>query len=129
MTSVSLLQRCCFQTTSANIVLGLDELNAYDGPRQYEDIAIELGNNATKFRNVRERLIDTALQRNPMHPYWDARRYAKNLESGLMAAWNRFLAGEEPGTIEVVESLEASKGTYDQTLKDFPSERKGHDEL
>ena len=117
------------QTTSANIVLGLDELNAYEGPRHYEDIAIELGNNATKFRNTRRKLIGTSLQTNPMHPYWDARRYAKNLESGLMAAWKRFLAGEKPGTIEVVESFEASKGTYEQTLRDFPSDKKVHDEL
>jgi hypothetical protein len=104
-------------------------MNAYDGPRHYEDIAIDLGNNATKFRNIRRRLIDTALQTNPMHPYWDAPRYVKNLESGLMAAWERFLAGEEPGTIEVVESLEASRGTYEQKLVDNPSEKKDHDEL
>lgn len=116
-------------TTSANIVLGLDELNAYDGPRHYEDIAIGLGNNATKYRNIRRSLIDTALQTNPMHPYWDAPRYAKNLESGFMEAWDRFLAGEEPRTIEVVESLEASRGTYEQTLMRNPSDRNDHDEL
>lgn len=110
-------------------MLGLDELNAYDGPRQYENIAIELGNNPTKYRNIRKRLIDTALQTNPMHPYWDARRYAKNLEAGFMAAWERFLAGKEPGTIEVIESLETSRGTYEQTLIDNPSDRKDHDEL
>ena len=104
-------------------------MNAYDGPRQYEDIAIELGNNPTKFRNTRRKLIDTALQTNPMHPYWDARRYAKNLESGLLAAWERFLTGEEPGTIEVVESSEALKGTYERTLRDFPSDKEDHDEL
>ena len=116
-------------TTSANIVLGLEELNAYGGPGEYEDIAIELGNNATKFNDIRKRLIDTALQTNPMHPYWDARRYVKNLESGLLTAWDRFLVGEEPRTIEVVESLETSRGTYEQTLKEFPSDRKDHDEL
>ena len=123
------LFRYNFKTTSANIVLGLDELNAYDGPRHYEDIAIDLGNNAKKYRNIRRRLIDTALQTNPMHPYWDAPRYVKNFETGLMMAWELFLAGEEPRTIEVVESSEASKGTYEQTLNDNPSDRKGHDEL
>jgi hypothetical protein len=103
--------------------LGLEELNALDGSRQYEDIAIELGNNRTKFKAVRRRLIDTALQSNPMHPYWDAPRYAKNLESGLVAAWERFLVGKDPDVIEVVESMEASSGTYDQILKDNPSNR------
>jgi len=116
-------------TTSANIVLGLDEMNAYDGPSHYEDIAIDLGNNATKFKSIRRRLIDTALQTNPMHPYWDAPRYVKNFESGLMTAWERFLAGEEPRTIEVVESLEASRGTYEEKLVNNPSDRKDHDEL
>jgi len=116
-------------TTSANIVLGLDELNAYDGPRHYEDIAIDIGNNATKYRNIRRTLIDTALQTNPMHPYWDAPRYVKNLESGLLAAWELFLLGEEPRSIEVIESLEASRGTFEQTLIENPSDRRDHDEL
>jgi len=116
-------------TTSANIVLGLDELNAYDGPSHYEEIAIDVGNNRTKFTNIRRRLIDTALQTNPMHLYWDAPRYVKNLESGLITAWERYLAGEQPRTIEVVESLEASRGTYAKTVIDNPSDRNGHDEL
>mmetsp|Transcript_64687 Transcript_64687/g.131552 ORF Transcript_64687/g.131552 Transcript_64687/m.131552 type:complete len:825 (+) Transcript_64687:183-2657(+) len=116
-------------STSANIVLGLEELNAYQGPRQYENIAIDLGNNPIKFKEVRRKLIDTALQTNPMHPYWDAARYALNLETGLLMAWDRFLAGKPAGTIEVVESFEASRGTYDQKLRDNPSDRQGHDEL
>ena len=103
-------------------------MNAYDGSRQYEDIAIELGNNKTKYNEIRRRLIDTALQSNPMHAYWDAPRYVKNLESGLIKIWERFLAGEEPDNIEVIESPEASSGTYDQTLIDIPSDM-SHDEL
>jgi protein O-GlcNAc transferase len=117
-------------TTSANIVLGLETLNAYQGPRGYEDIAIELANNRTTFENVRNQLIDTALQRNPMHPYWDANRYAKNLESGFFQAWDRFLAGQEPEQIEVVESEETARGTYNDVLERFPSDPKPHhDEL
>jgi len=116
-------------TTSANIVLGLEELNAYGGLRDYEDIAIELGNNRTMYNDVRRRLIDTALQMNPMHPYWDAPRYVKNLETGLLAAWERFIAGQEPDTIEVVESTETSRGTYEETLINNPSDRLDHDEL
>merc|ERR1712238_175882 len=117
-------------TTSANTVLGLEDLNAYDGSRHYEDIAIELGNNQTKFKEVRRRLIDTARQTNPMHPYWDAPRYVKNIESGLTVAWERFLAGKEPDVIEVVESPETLKGTYDKILIANPSDKvSDHDEM
>ena len=63
-----------------------------------------------------------------MHAYWDAPRYVKNLEAGLMQIWERFLAGKKPDNIEVVESLEASSGTFDQTLIDIPSDII-HDEL
>jgi hypothetical protein len=125
---------CCvahlIQTTSANIVLGLEELNAYDGIKQYEDIAIELGTKPSKYKKIRRRLIDTALQTNPMHPYWDAARYVKNLEAGLIIAWERFLSGQEPGIIDVVESEEAARGTYEDYLKRNPSDRiLVHDEL
>ena len=117
-------------TTSSNVVLGLEELNAYEGPRQYEDIAIDLGNNRVKFDDVRKRLIDTALQRNPMHPYWDAPRYAKNLENGWFQAWERFLTGQEPVDITIVETEEASRGTYDEVLINNPSDLdSGRDEL
>lgn len=116
-------------TTSANIVLGLEELNAYGGPRQYEDIAIDLATNEDKYKDIRRRLVDTALQRNPMHPYWDAPRYVTNLESGLLQAWDRFLSGLEPAEITVVESF--GQGTYDEFLEQHPSnpKRKRHDEL
>ena len=46
-------------TTSANIVLGLERLNAYEGPTQYEDIAITIGKNQTLFNEIRNHLIDT----------------------------------------------------------------------
>lgn len=118
-------------TTSANIVLGLEELNAYEGPRQYENIAIRLGNNETEYKDIRQRLVETALQRNPMHPYWDAARYVKNLESGLFQAWDRFLSGLEPEEITVVESEHTAQGTYDEFLEQRPSDPKqdSHDEL
>ena len=109
-------------TTSANIVLGLEELNALEGPTQYEDIAIELGTNSTKFDSVRHKLIDTALQKNPMHPYWDAPRYVKNIETGLFMAWDRFLSGLEPDHLTVVESEETKKGTYEDIILKNPSD-------
>lgn len=118
-------------TTSANVVLGLEELNAYSGPGQYEDIAIELGTNRTKYEDIRRRLIDTALQRNPLHPYWDMNRYVANLQSGLMEAWDRYLKGLPPDHIEVVESEDTKRGTYDDVLEANPSDRVSvtHEEL
>ena len=108
--------------------MGLEELNAYDGLKQYEDIAIELGTNPEKYESVRKRLIDTALQRNPMHPYWDVPRYVKNFEKGLTLAWERFLEGLEPDNIYVEESAEAAKGTFDEEIVRHPPEGR-HDEL
>jgi hypothetical protein len=64
-----------------------------------------------------------------VHPYWDAPRYVRNLESGLIEAWERFLAGKEPDVIEVVESEETAKGTYDELLLSTPSDKMVHDEL
>jgi len=109
-------------TTSANVVLGLPELNAYSGSRQYEDIAIELGTNATFYRQTRTKLIDTCLQRNPMHPYWDVARYVKNFEAGITTALERFLDGQPPGHIFVEESELAGRGTYDDEILAHPSE-------
>jgi len=103
-------------TTSANSVLGLEELNAYGGTRDYENIAISLGLNQEKFQRLRKRLIDTALQRNPMHPYWDARRYAQNLQQGFISAYDKFLSGQPPDHITVEESSEVARGTYDSAL-------------
>eukprot|EP00526_Cylindrotheca_closterium_P004303 CAMPEP_0113654424 /NCGR_PEP_ID=MMETSP0017_2-20120614/29149_1 /TAXON_ID=2856 /ORGANISM="Cylindrotheca closterium" /LENGTH=805 /DNA_ID=CAMNT_0000567571 /DNA_START=29 /DNA_END=2446 /DNA_ORIENTATION=- /assembly_acc=CAM_ASM_000147 len=103
-------------TTSANLVLGLEGLNAYGGTTDYENIAISLGTNQTKYQELRKRLIGTALQRNPMHPYWDAPRYAKNLQQGFILAYDKFLSGQPPDHITVLESNEAARGTYDGTL-------------
>jgi hypothetical protein len=66
-----------------------------------------------------------------MHPYWDAPRYARNLESGLLEAWDRFLSGLDPTEITVIESEEAARGTYDDYLEAHPADpqREGHDEL
>mmetsp|Transcript_7651 Transcript_7651/g.11169 ORF Transcript_7651/g.11169 Transcript_7651/m.11169 type:complete len:166 (-) Transcript_7651:2747-3244(-) len=111
-------------TTSANIVLGLEELNAYGGPNQYEEIAIDVGNNPDKLKRIRDKLIGTALQRNPMHPYWDVARYVKNFQSGLQESWDRYLKGLQPDHITVVETEEATRGTYDEELLANPPEGK-----
>jgi len=90
-------------STSANVVLGLEELNAYNGINEYEDIAIRLGNDETWFSTIRSRLIATCLQKNPMHPYWDVPRYVRAFERGLQMIWESFLDGSAPDHVEVVE--------------------------
>lgn len=122
-------------TTSGNIVLGLEQLNAYGGPSEYEDIAIDIANDPEKYSAIRNKLIATALQRNPMHPYWDVPRYVKNFQTGLMTAWERFLSGQPPEHITVEESEETSRGTYDDVVLANPPEgkkamaQKSNDEL
>lgn len=117
-------------STSANTVLGLEELNAKNGPRHYEDIAIDLGRNPAKLEKLRNKLIGTALQRNPMHPYWDVPRYVRNFETGLSIAWERYLSGRPLEHITIEETDEAKRGTYDETLLAHPPMgTKVHDEL
>ena len=110
-------------TTSANEVLGLSILNAYNGSQQYEEIAIALAKNKTFFTNCRRILIDSCLQRNPMHPYWDVARYVKNFEDGLTIVWERFLQHLEPQHVFIKESEKAAKGTYDDEIMANPTER------
>jgi len=88
-------------TTSSNVILSLEELNAYNGIEEYENIAIRLGNDEEFFRSVRTKLIETCLQTNPMHPYWDVPRYVKNFEKGLVMVWENFLSGEKTDHVEV----------------------------
>jgi protein O-GlcNAc transferase len=111
-------------TTSANVVLGLEELNAHGGQRDYEEIAIRFATNRTLYDSTRRRLIDTALQRNPFHRYWDVGRYTKNFESGLRAVWSNFLDGKKPQHVFIEESLEAAKGTFDADILANPPEGK-----
>jgi protein O-GlcNAc transferase len=116
-------------TTSANVVLGLTELNAYGGSSQYEDIAIRIGTDADFYQQIRTQLIDSCLQRNPMHPYWDVARYVKNFEEGLRQAWTLFREGKSPQHIHVVESEIAAKGTYDEEILAHPPEGKVHEKM
>lgn len=108
-------------STSANIVLGLDELNA-DGVVDYENIAIRLGNDKGLFNLIRTKLIDTCLQSNPMHAYWDVPRYVKNFERALVMAWEAFLEGGATKHIEVVEAGDVN-GTSDAELKSLELKR------
>lgn len=109
-------------STSANKVLGLDDLNA-NGVDDYENIAIRLGNDSDWFHSIRSKLIDSCLQRNPMHPYWDVPRYVKNFERALTMAWDAFLGGEDTKHITVVETKDEI-GTSDTELKSLELKRK-----
>ncbi len=90
-------------STSANVVLGLDEMNAYRGIEEYETIAIRLGTDKEWFTSIRTKLIQTCLQKNPMHPYWDVPRYVNNFQNGLKTIWDDFLRGNEIEHVEVKE--------------------------
>lgn len=92
-------------STSANSVLDMEDLNARDGISDYIKIATKLGNNSTYFESTRNKLIDTCLQTNPMHPYWDVKRYVNGFQQALESAWLKYLSGERPSHITVVEEM------------------------
>jgi hypothetical protein len=46
-----------------------------------------------------------------------------------MQAWDHFLTGNNPETIEIIESSEAAQGTYEELLSHHPSDNEAHDEL
>ena len=65
-----------------------------------------------------------------MHAYWDANRYCSNLQTGLHLAWDRFLSGQAPEHITIVESEETARGTYsDFLVKNLSDRVKNHDDL
>ena len=123
-------------STSANIVLGLEEMNAYRGIEEYETIAIRLGTDKDWFASIRTRLIETCLQKNPMHPYWDVPRYVNNFQNGLKTIWDNFLRGNEIEHVVVMEEEEGEQGTMEieivakeekrKKAKDEKEQRKKH---
>ncbi|KAL7472309.1 hypothetical protein ACHAXS_012624 [Conticribra weissflogii] len=111
-------------TTSSNVILGLEELNAYNGIEEYEKIAIRLGKDKDFFQSVRTKLIESCLQTNPMHPYWDVPRYVKNFERGLMMVWENFLMGEDMDHVEVQDNEGFTGGTMVNDLVRRENKRK-----
>jgi protein O-GlcNAc transferase len=110
-------------TTSANIVLGLSELNG-NSISEYVQIATKLGIDGSYFNDIRRRLIRTCLQRDPYHPYWDTRRYTKNLERGFEIIWQRYLAGLTPHHVTVIEDQDIERGSNDADIKDADEVRR-----
>ena len=111
-------------STSANIVLGMSDLNAVKGASQYEEIAIKLGTNSKYYKTKRKKLIETCLQKDPMHPYWDVPRYVKSFENGLKQAWDQYLSGKPRTHITITESKETKKGTYESDIARLEATRR-----
>ncbi len=101
-------------TTSANHVLGLEELNANDSSHLV-DIAVKVGTDIKYFQTIRHRLIDTCLQRNPMHPFWDVSTYVKNFERGLKKSWDRYLSGKPNEHIYIKEDKQDSPNSVESS--------------
>lgn len=94
--------------TSANIVLGIPELNAM-GYDKYKEVAVRLGTNKEFYSDIRTKLVKSALQDEPMHPFWDMERYTRNFEKGLIQAFEMYLNGKEPSHIFVQDDDEEEK--------------------
>lgn len=56
--------------------VGMPELIAYN-QNQYDQIAIELGLNRSFYVAERDKLVESCLQKDPPHPYWDLKRLTK----------------------------------------------------
>ena len=104
-------------TTSANSVLGIPELNG-NGVIEYEGIAVKLAKNFSFYASIREHLIDTCLQTEPMHRFWDVKRYTKDFEMGLELAFNNYMAGASPSHIFVGKNL-ADEAPDNRTIPAF----------
>ena len=111
-------------STSANIVLGMSDLNAVKGASQYEEIAIKLGTNPKFYKTKRKKLIETCLQKNPMHPYWDVPRYVKSFENGLKQAWDQYLSGKPRTHITITENKETKRGTHESDITRLEAARR-----
>jgi len=103
-------------STSANVILEMSDLNAVDGVSQYVEIATKLGTDSKYYSSKRTKLIDSCLQQNPLHPYWDVPRYTRNFETGLKHAWEQYLSGKPKQHIYVKEGDETKKGTYESDI-------------
>eukprot|EP00560_Eucampia_antarctica_P009715 CAMPEP_0197829386 /NCGR_PEP_ID=MMETSP1437-20131217/5827_1 /TAXON_ID=49252 ORGANISM="Eucampia antarctica, Strain CCMP1452" /NCGR_SAMPLE_ID=MMETSP1437 /ASSEMBLY_ACC=CAM_ASM_001096 /LENGTH=222 /DNA_ID=CAMNT_0043431017 /DNA_START=336 /DNA_END=1004 /DNA_ORIENTATION=+ len=105
-------------TTSANILLGLQQpLNA-PSLSSYIQKAVHLATNTTLYQQVRTQLIQTALQPTHMHPYWDMPRYVRNLEQGWFLAWDAYVNKEKKTHIYIQDDGHATTPQEIQTLDD-----------
>jgi predicted O-linked N-acetylglucosamine transferase (SPINDLY family) len=75
---------------------GVPEL-AVATPAAYEQLAIELARNRPMLVHLRQRLREV----RATSAFFDARRYCRHLEDGLLMAWSRHARGEAPAPLMV----------------------------
>jgi predicted O-linked N-acetylglucosamine transferase (SPINDLY family) len=85
-------------SSSSLKAVGLSELVVTD-LESYESLAVDLANDVGRLKHLREKLRKNYLTSS----LFDTNRFARNLEKGFMAVWQRYVNGEEPGLIEVSE--------------------------
>ncbi|MCO5066134.1 MAG: tetratricopeptide repeat protein [Rhizobiaceae bacterium] len=78
--------------------VGLPELIT-ESKEEYEARILHLATHRTELREIRERLARNRF----IHPLFDTRRYTRNLENGFRRAYERYLAGEPPADIRVLD--------------------------
>ena len=101
-------------TTSANILIGLDQYLNAPSIQNYVTKAVTLAKNSTLLEEVRSKLIESALKKNPMHPYWDMLRYVRNLEKGWFEAWKAYIDGKPKSHIYIKDD---GYGSYEEDVK------------
>lgn len=101
-------------TTSANILIGLDQYLNAPSIQNYVTKAVTLAKNSTLLEEVRSKLIESALKKNPMHPYWDMLRYVRNLEKGWFEAWKTYVDGKPKSHIYIKDD---GQGSYEEDVR------------
>ena len=85
-------------SSSLLAAIGLPELITHN-LEEYENLALRLSQNPGELAALR-----TKLAKNRMtEPLFDTPRFVRNLESAFHQIWDRFLTGETPRMIEVIE--------------------------
>ena len=98
--AVTLLGRHFASRVSARILsaIGLPELITRDLDH-YRRTALTLGRDRARLRKLREKLWKQRLRA----PLFDTERFVRNIEQAYRAMWQRHLAGEAPGRIDIVD--------------------------
>ena len=104
--------------TSLLNAAGLGEL-VTSSLKEYEDLAVDLGNNIDKLHSVREKLDKQRMT----CPLFDTLRWTRNLESAVKMIWGRHEMGLAPADIDVPDV----KGGPDSVLEPIQIIAKGID--
>ena len=102
-------------TASANIVLDIEEMNS-NGIQEYIENAVRMAHDSELYSSVRNRLVESALMENPMHPFWDVEKYVKNFETGLALAFRRYVEGSDATHIRVADK------SYIEEVRESPND-------